>query len=116
MKCMEEYEYMIRIIASHFTNYEVNSSYCSCKVVNHEKSAKQFFPKESLIFPHYIFPHYVQIISTFYSPIAYYYQKKILFIPKVTSQNAKNASQFFKKNFRLRWAKILAALGIFIAK
>ena len=46
----------------------------NCKVVNHEENAKQFFPKENLIHPQYIFPHYIQIISTFYLSIAYYYQ------------------------------------------
>ena len=74
-----------------------------------------FFPKENLIHS-YIFPHYIQIISTFYSSIAYYYQKKY-YLPKLHHKiEKKNASQFLQKKFRLRRAKILAALGIFTAK
>ena len=46
------------IVASHFPNYEMNSSYCDCKVGNHLKIAKQFYPKENLIRPNYILPHY----------------------------------------------------------
>ena len=67
--------FRVQIIASHFTNCKVNSSYCDYNVVNHEKNAKQFFPKENLVHPYYIFSH-IQIISTFYSSIAYYYQKE----------------------------------------
>ena len=35
--------YRFRVIALHFSNCEVNSSYCDCNVVNREKNAKQFF-------------------------------------------------------------------------
>ena len=62
------------IIASHFANSKVNSTYGNCKVVNHTKN--EVFPKENLIDPHYIFSH-IYIISTFYSYIAFYYQKNI---------------------------------------
>ena len=34
------------IIASHFANCKVNSSYCNCKVVNHKKNGKRFFSQE----------------------------------------------------------------------
>ena len=61
----------VQIIVSHFANCEVSSGYCNCKVVNHTKNAKQFFPKGNLVCPHYIFPHYIQVISTFYSSIVY---------------------------------------------
>ena len=36
---------MVWNIAAHFASFEVNSSYCDCKVVNHTKNAKQFFPQ-----------------------------------------------------------------------
>ena len=68
------FNFKVGIIA----NCEVNSSYRNCKVVNHERNAKQFFSKENLIHPHYI-----QIISTFYSSIADYYQGKYCLYPKL---------------------------------
>ena len=61
----------VQIIVSHFANCEVSSGYCNCKGVNHTKNAKQFFPKGNLVCLHYIFPHYIQVISTFYSSIVY---------------------------------------------
>ena len=60
-------KFRVQIIASHVGNCEVSSSYCSCKVVNHMKNAKQLFPKGNLIHPHWIFPHYIHVICTFYS-------------------------------------------------
>ena len=33
--------FSVQIIASHFVNCEVNSSYGSCEVVNHKKNAKE---------------------------------------------------------------------------
>ena len=105
------------IIALHFANCEVNSSYCKCKVVNHEKNAKHFFPKENLIHPHYIFPHHIQIISTFYSSIAYsFYEKKYSLHPNLYQKMGKNASHFLKKKICLQRAKILAVARTFIAK
>ena len=45
--------------ASYFANYQVNSSYCVCQVVNYTKNTKQFYPKKNFFHPHYIFPHYI---------------------------------------------------------
>ena len=65
-----------QIIALHFANYKVNSSYCNCKVENHTKNAKYLFSKENSIHFHYIFPHFIYVLSTFYSSTTYCYQKK----------------------------------------
>ena len=63
--------YRFWIITLHFTNCNVNSSYCDSNVVNHEKNVKQFFPKENLIHPNYIFhviskwyPHFIHPLHT----------------------------------------------------
>ena len=56
---------MVRIKVSHFVNCEVNSTYCDCKVVNHTKNLKQFFPQgkfnssgsySSTLYPYFIHP------------------------------------------------------------
>ena len=88
-----------------------------CKVVNHTKNAKQFFPKESLIHPYYVLFHFVYIISTFYSYIAYYYKQKYWLYPKLHGKMKKRFAipKKKKKRFSLRRAK-LATLGIFIVK
>ena len=57
---------MVRIITLHFANCDVNFSYCNCKVVNHTKNVKQFFPKEYLIHPRYIQELFFHIISKLY--------------------------------------------------
>ena len=55
----------VQIIASQFANFEVNSSYCDCKVVNHKKIVKHFFYQGkfnssklyfSTLYPHFIHP------------------------------------------------------------
>ena len=56
----------VLIIASCFANYEVNSSNCDCKVVNHTKNTKQFFPKENLIHLDHTLPHYIHILFIHY--------------------------------------------------
>ena len=107
--------YRVQIIASHFRNCEVNSSYCNCKLVNHMKIVKQFFSQGKLICTNYIFPHYI-LISFIHCILL---SKEILFVPKITPQNAKNALQFlniFKKHFCLWQGKSLTTLSIFIAK
>ena len=85
----------------------------SCKP--REKS-KAFFPQEnfnsSAFYFSTLFPNCIHILLTQCTLLT----KQILFTPKITSQNGNNASQFLKKNSRLRRAKILAAPGIFIAK
>ena len=105
----------VRIIASHFVNCKVNSSYCDCKLVNNTKIAKQLFSKGkfnslelyfSALYPYFIHPLHIII-------------KRNIFIPKITPQNAKKASQFlniFKKHFWLWRGKSLTTLGLFIAK
>ena len=90
----------------------MNCSYYECKVVNHMKIGQQFFPKENLIRPNYIFPHYILILFIHCILLS----KEILLIPTITTKNAKNASQFLKKHFHLRWGKSLITLGIFIVK
>ena len=63
----------VRIIAVHFANCEVNSSHCNCKVVNHTKNAKQFFPQgkftssrsySSSLYPYFIHPLHAIISRT----------------------------------------------------
>ena len=76
-----------------FANCEVNSGYCNWKVGNDWKNAKQIFSLENLTYTPYIFPHYIHILL-FHCILS---SKEILLIPKITSQNAKNASQFLKK-------------------
>ena len=57
------------------------------------KKQGSFFPKESVIHPHYI-----QIIFTFYSSIGYYNPKKYgLYPKKLHCKQGRNASQFLKK-------------------
>ena len=95
------------IITSHFANCkEVNSSYCDCKVVNHTKNEKQFFPKENLIHLDHTLPHYMHHSSIVLLAA------EILLILKITS-HAKNALQFLKKNFRLQQAKPYYAQHIY---
>ena len=69
------------------------SPHCDCKVVNHTKITKHFFPKENLICPDYIFPFYT--LSLFIHCILL--SREILVVTKITPQNTKSASQFFKK-------------------
>lgn len=53
------------------------------------RKMRSSFPlKENLIHPQYSFPHYNHMIPTFYSSIAYYYQKKVLLNRIIKSQNA----------------------------
>ena len=42
-----------------------------------------FFPMKILIHLHYMFPHFIQIISIFCTSIAYYYQKRCCLYPKL---------------------------------
>ena len=102
----------VLIIASCFANYEVNSSNCDCKVVNHTKNTKQFFPKENLIHLDHTLPHYIHILFIHYMLLLV----EILLILNITLENAKNDLQFWKQNFRLWRAKCFATLSIFIAK
>ena len=88
---------MVQIIALHFSNCEVNSCYCNCKVANHAKSVKQ-----STLNPFFFFLIHCILLS-----------KEILLIPKIKLQNEKNGSQFLK--LCLQQAKSLSTLGIFIA-
>ena len=85
-------------IASHFANCEVNFSYCNCKVLN-ETNVMQFFSQEKLIHSHYIFPHYIQTISTFYWAVAYYYQKKYCLCPKLHHKMQKMHFNSLQKTF-----------------
>ena len=124
----EQEKFMLRIwiIASHFTSCKVNSSYCEYKVVNHTKIEKHFFSERKFNSSKWYFPtlypySIIFYILLFYCILLYsifYYSiiKKILFIPKITLQNAKNASQFLKKRFCLWQGESLAMLGIFIVK
>ena len=63
--------FRVQIIVSHFASWEVNSSYCNCEVVIHEKNAKQFFHQEkfnsstlyfSTLYPHFTFPFHTIFI------------------------------------------------------
>ena len=70
--------------STRWLSVSVNSSYRNCKVVNHDKNAKQF-----LIHLQCIFPHYIQIISYILLNHWILFSREILFIPKITLQNAK---------------------------
>ena len=81
------------IIASHFTNCKVNSSYCSGKVVNYMKNAKQFFSQRkfnssmldfSTLYPSY--PHFTH-------PLYTVFHKKYCLYPKL-HHKMQNSSQF----------------------
>ena len=89
--------YMSRvgIITSHFPNCEVNSGYCNCKVVNHEKVFSQGKFDSSTLYFSTLYPNFIHILLIHYIILS----KEILFIPKITSQNAKNPSQILKKTF-----------------
>ena len=54
-----------------------------------------FFPKENLICPHHIFPHYTHILFIHYILLS----KEMLPIPKITSQMQKKNALQFLKNF-----------------
>ena len=86
----------VRIIASHFVNCKVNSSYCDCKLVKNTKIAKQLFSKGkfnslklyfSTLYPYFIYP--LHIIT-----------KRNIFIPKLHHKMQKKLrnSQTFPKN------------------
>ena len=103
---------MFRIIASHFANCELSSSYCDRKVVNHTKNAKQFFLQgkynssglySSTLYPYFIHPLYAIISGN----IAYtqYYMAK-----------CKKCFAILKKNFHLRRAKSFATLDTYIVE
>ena len=79
-----------QIIASHFVNGKVNSSYENSGM----KIAKQFSSKGKFNF----------IISLFYT-LHTLIKKKILLILKITPQNAKKASQFLKNIFNCSGVK-----------
>ena len=77
----------VSIIASHFANCEVNSSYCDCNVVNHQKNGKTFFSQGE-------FNSSKLQFSTLYSNdihILFIHckllSKGVLLILKITSQN-----------------------------
>ena len=52
-----------------------------------------------------LYPTYIHILL-----IHCILMSKKLFIPKITSQNVKNAAQFSSQDFHLWWAKILVRL------
>ena len=98
MKCMEEYEYMILIIASYLANYEVNSTYCNCKVVNHEKRAKQFFSQgkfnSSTLYFSTLYPNYIHILLIHYILLS---KKNIVYTQNYIAKRKKCFSVFLKK-------------------
>ena len=94
----------VGITASHLANFEVNSSYCDRKVVNHTKLATQFlsqgkFNSSKLYFP-LLYPCFTNPLHTI---IAY-------------TQNSTTKCKKCFANFCLRQVKSLATLGIFIEK
>ena len=94
-KIKESISLKFEIIASHFANCKMNSSYFNCKVVNHTKMAKQFFEKENLVCPNYIFLHYIFIVFIHCILLS----TKILLNLKTMLKNAKDPLQFLKKIF-----------------
>ena len=74
--------YRVRMIVSYFANCEVNSSYCNCKVVNHMKNVKQFFPKGYFI--HVRFFHIIsKLYPHFTHPLYTVFHKKYCLYPKL---------------------------------
>ena len=86
----------VQIIAFHFTNCEVNSSYCNCNAVNHTRKAKQFLSQgkfnSSTLYFSTLHPHYILILFLNCMLLP----KEILLIPKIALQCAKGALQFLK--------------------
>ena len=112
---MDLCHHRVWIIASHFANFEVNSSYCNCNAVNYEKNAKQFFSEEfnsSTLYFSTLYPNDIHILFIHCILLS----KGVLLILKITLQNTKNISQFLEKNFHKQQTKSLAELSIFIAK
>ena len=91
------------IIALYFANCRMNSSYCDCKVINHAKNAKQFFPQGKLNSSTLYFstshPHFIHLLHTIIKIIIAYRQ---IYITKC------------KKCFTI--VKSLATFCIFMAK
>ena len=83
------------IIVWHFANCGVNSSYCSCKVVNHEKNVRQFFSQGKFSLSP-LYPNYIHILLIYCMQLL----KEICFIPKkVTLQKRKKCFSILKKTF-----------------
>ena len=105
----------VQIMASHFANCKVNSSYCNCKVVNHTKMWSSFSPKE-IYFIHITFSH---IISKLYPHFTVcciaFFIRNIVHIQNCITKCTKCFSILIKM-LCLWQAKILVALGIFIGK
>ena len=80
------------IIALHFANCRVSSSFYDYKFVNHTKIANRFFSKENVIRLNYIFPLYILILFIYCILLS----RDISIIPKIAPQNAKNTSQLLK--------------------
>ena len=100
----------VRIIALHFVNCEVNSSYRNCKVVNHEKNAKQFLLSQGKVnYSCYIFHLISKLYPHFTHPLHNIIKRNIAY----TQSSSQNAKKYFSI---LQGAKLLAALHIFIAK
>ena len=98
---------MVRVIASHLANCEVNSSYCNCKVVKHEEDAKQFFfPKESFIHSHFLFPHY--------HPLHTIIKRNTVDTQNNIAKCKKNLSIFLKGTFACGGLKSLLRLAYFL--
>ena len=99
----------VQIIASHFPNCKVNSSYWNCSF----KSGKQC----GGVFSLRKFNLSTLSISTFYPHFtAYYYQKETLFSPINTLINAKNISQFLKKTIDCGRLKLFLCLPYLLWK
>ena len=89
----------------------MNSGYYDCKVVNDMKIAKQFYLKENLIRPNYIFPYYIFI---FIHPLHTIIKRNIA-CTKNYVKKCKKCFAILKKHFHLWWGKKIIILGIFIA-
>ena len=86
----------------------MNSSYCNCKVVDHAKIAKEFFPKETLIrFTLYLY---------FICPLHTIIKRNDGYNQNYTTKCKKCFAILKKKHFCLWQGKNLATLGKFIAK
>ena len=100
------------ITALHFTNCQVNSTYSNHNVVNHEKNVKQFFSQgkfnSSTLFFSLLYPHFTHPLHTIWKINFIYNQNYIAKCIQCYSN--------LKWNFHLQQAKMLAELGVLIAK
>ena len=82
-------KFRVRIIASHFGNYKLNSIYCDCNIVNHRKVAKQFFSQGNFN------------SSTYFSTLCTYFILPLYTIIKINIAYSQNYTTNCRKSFAI---------------